>query len=206
MEEAKPYEVVVKGRDLVIGYACPRCKIFHGATIYACKWDEAVKASYEAAERCCNRRCEDCGKRIDEKIYYTVCVECRPAREAAREQARFDKAKKIPESDYDGWIFYRGDYYADLDALEDHCEQNALEWPEYVWSCRKLEFEINAESVIASALEEHHEDAGERISREQETELQTFLDAWCAKQGVSSWEEDDSCAVVLEPRLTEVDE
>lgn len=196
---AEPWEVIVKGRDLVLGYACPVCRIFHGATIYACRWEDAVVASREAAERCCNRKCEDCGKRVGEK-HYVVCVDCGITRDAKREQERFAKAQKVKEIEYDGWLYYCGEYHEDPDAMEEYCLQNDLEWPAWVWACSKIEFKIDADAVLEHALQNHYEDARSSIPQAAERKLQNLLDAWCAGQGIVSWEEDRSRAVILEPR------
>jgi hypothetical protein len=195
----EPLEVVVNGRDLVLGYACPICKIFHGATIYACRWEEAVIASREAAERCCNRKCEDCEKRVERK-HYVVCNDCGRKRDALREQERFDKAQKIPISNYDGWLCWRGEQFADEGALADHCTENDLEWPKWVWACKKIEFKIDVDTILEHALQDHYEDARDSIPQAAEDKLQAILDEWCAGQGIESWQEDNSRAVILEPR------
>lgn len=199
MEANEPLEVVVKGRDLVIGYACPVCRFFHGATIYVCKWEEAVIASRESAERCCNRKCKDCGNRVERK-HYVVCADCGTKRDEAREHERFAKAQKIPEADYDGWLYYDGEYHGDVSALEEHWTSNELEWPAWVWACKKVKFKIDVDTILEHALQDHYEDARSSIPQAAEDKLQVMLDEWCAGQKIESWQEDNSRAVILEPR------
>jgi ADP-ribose pyrophosphatase YjhB (NUDIX family) len=195
----EPWEVVIKGRDLVLGYACSICKIFHGATIYACKWEEAVIASREAAERCCNRKCEDCGNVVGEK-YYLVCTDCRVKRDVAREHERFAKAQKVLEADYIGWLYFAGEYHEDSDEIEEYCVENELRWPDWVWACKKIEFKIDVDTILEHALQDHYEDARSSIPQAAEDKLQSILDEWCVGQKIESWQEDNSRAVILEPR------
>jgi hypothetical protein len=200
-ESIEPHEVIVKGRGLVLGYACPKCRVFHSAAIYTCKWEDAVVASRESAMGCCDRKCEDCGNGVDEK-HYAVCAECRLKRDATREFAAFNAAQKIPESEYVGWLSFGNDVFCNEDELADHCTQNEIDWPAWVWACSKVEFRIDADDIIENALQEHYDGASSQVRREDETELQTLLDTWCAKVGKrwSSWEEDRTRVVVLEPR------
>jgi hypothetical protein len=199
--ETEPYEVVVKGRGLVLGHACLNCRVFHSAAIYICKWEDAIVASRESADECCNRKCEFCDTPID-RGGWTSCGECRTLRKRAEDVTAFNAAQKIPEAEYVGWLYFDNEYFRDDEELEDHCVQNDIEWPTWTWACKKVEFKVDAADIIENALQEHCEGASDQVKREDEEELQALLDTWCEKLGKrwQSWEEDRLRVVVLEPR------
>lgn len=192
-----PIEVVVKGSEKVIGYACPECHMFCSPSIYACKWEMALEAAHDHATRCCDRRCEDCGEKLEKKSYYTVCNNCRSKRDAAKEAARFEKATKIPEAEYDGWVYDEAteEYYPSVDEYRELVEDSAQT---YLWATTaNVGFSLDAGAIVESELEnsEHHPDAYDDVDDIEG--LQTMLDAWCEKQTVTSYEVDYSRAVVL---------
>jgi hypothetical protein len=201
MSEA--YEVIVKETGRAIGYACRKCKRLSVAFpgMDGKIDDSSVPHAKLEAERCCNRKCNECQAYMEFPNGYVVCADCRVTKEAARELEAYEKAEKIQEAEYVGWLYFNNEYLRDDEELEDHCVQNEVEWPAWVWACSKIEFKINAASIIENALQNHYEDASDHVKREDEEELQTLLDVWCAKVGKrwESREEDRSRVVVLEP-------
>lgn len=196
---AEPIEVVIKGSEKVIGYACPVCHMFCSPLIYACKWELALEAAFDHAKRCCDKHCEDCDVKLEKGDYNVLCRACRLKRDAAKEAARFEKATKIPEAEYDGWVFDESseEYYASVDEWRDQRDRFDQT---YLWATTEIDgFRLDAEDIVGNALEngEHHEDAIESV--EDLDDLQEFLDAWCAKQAVMSYMVDYTRAIVLAP-------
>lgn len=192
-----PIEVVVKGSEKVIGYACPECHMFCSPTIYACKWELALEAALDHATRCCDKRCQDCGEKLEPKSHYVVCNACRSKRDAANEASRFEKATKIPEAEYDGWVYDEAteEYYASVEEYRERVEDGASS---FLWATTTIDgFRLDADDIVQSALEngDHHEDAGDSV--EGIGELQTMLDAWCDKQTVRSYMVDYGRAVLV---------
>ena len=198
---SEPIEVVVKGSEKCIGYACPVCHMFCSPLIYAAKWDVAMEAAFDHARTCCDKRCEDCGAQLDKKSYYIACPPCLSKRDAAKEAARFEKATKIPEAEYgENWVYDPAgeEYYPSIDEWRDRFEDDGE--PAYLWATSTLEgFSLDAEDIVQSALEsvDHHEDAIESV--EDLRGLRQFLEAWCAKQTVRSYMVDYTRAVILAP-------
>lgn len=203
-ESTEPYEVIVKETGRAIGYACRKCKRLSVAFpgMDGKIDDSSVPRAKLEAQECCNRKCNKCQAYMEFPNGYVVCADCRATDALTREQEAYEKAQKIPESEYAGWLFFDNEYFRDDEELEDHCVQNEIEWPAWVWACSKVEFRIDAADIIENALQEHYEDASSQVKRVDEEELQGLLDGWCADVGKrwESWEEDRSRVVVLEPR------
>lgn len=194
-----PIEVGVKGDEKTIGYACPVCHMFCSPLIYACKWDLAMEAAFDHAKTCCDRKCEDCEAQLEKKSHYVVCDACRVKRDAAKEAKRFDDATKIPEAEYDGWVYDENaeEYYASVEEWRERFDDDSSDVA-YLWACATIDgFGLDAADIVQSALEngEHHEDAFDSVDGIEE--LQTMLNGWCAKQDVKSYMVDYTRAVVL---------
>lgn len=197
----EPYEVVVKETGKLIGYACRTCHRLNVAFpgLDGVIAESAVPYAKQEANDCCNRKCIFCTVPI-ERGGWTSCADCRVTRKLTEELAAFDKAQKIPESEYNDWFYHCGEYHENADELEEYCLQNDLEWPEWVWACKKIEFKIDVDTILEHALQDHYEDARSSIPQAAENKLQAMLDKWCAGQKIESWQEDNSRAVILEPR------
>lgn len=198
---AEPYEVCIKGSDKIIGYACPKCRLFCSPTIYFCKWNDALKAARDQAIKCCGPRlCTKCGKDMGEKrkVHWLACEDCRRKTDAEREKRRFEEAEKIPWEKYEhGFLYYADKFYDDMDSLLDSYDEG--EEPEYVWACYPVDFTMDAQDIVSSEIEnqEHHEDAFSEVSDKMLERLQKYLDLWCKKVGVRTWMPDFKKAVLL---------
>lgn len=189
-----PIPMVRQGSDEVLGYVCEQCKIFHNPNVYATYSIDAAKSS---AERCCVPRvCETHGS-IERNSY---CRGCADEKQAAKLQAAYDKAKKIPSYEWtdpvvdpdgqagdDGWCL-------SVEDLLDQCDE-PLAW---VWGTVKLDFpSLDAEDIVSNTLREWHEDA---IENADVAGLQKLLDAWVAAQKECvCWMEDHGVVVVIQP-------
>jgi hypothetical protein len=201
---AEPLEVVVKGGEKVVGYACSVCNLYHSPTIYAGNGPSVYEAARDAAVRCCDRRCEDCNDPLEKGWHYTVCKPCHGKRDAKREQERYEKATKVPETEYDGAVFDEGGngsqegYFESLEELREYFDGDDL--PEWVWACTSRGFgKFDAGDVIDNELSDHHEDARDWLEAGATAALQTALDAWVETyaKAVVTWEADHSRVVVL---------
>lgn len=173
---------------------------------YKCSKCGAAYQSRKHAEKCCMPKiCEDCGCEIPHNSYYVVCDSCRSKREAVKEKERFNKAKHYtfedaPESSYQcmySEVYGTNEgYFFDLDELEEYCQENDIEIPEYVWGTKLTKISMDADSIIESACEELHEDAEDQIDDREE--LQEILDKWCEKQsGTDTYYVDYSVAILI---------
>lgn len=78
----------------------------------------------------------------------------------------------------------------------EYCEDDGIDIPEYVWSTTKIEFSMDASSIIDMACEDLHESARDSII--DENGLQKFLDDWCKKQtGVDIYIVDYKYAILV---------
>lgn len=92
-------------------------------------------------------------------------------------------------------------YFSDMDALLDHCEQNDLEVPKYVYACTENSFRMDAEELVSGELEaqEFYDGAFDHITAEQLKELDVFLEAWAKKVNLVCFIVDYSRAIILHP-------
>ncbi len=201
MSEKKPIRTIVdKENGDVVGFACGNCGTFY-STIAG---EDKARRN---AERCHNsiRTCEKCGAEV--KADRRKCESCDRAENdefrensAKKELARFEKAPKVKLADYKGeYLWFPGsmignDGFLRSDEVEDDFEDD--EMPEYAWACGSFGLRMDADSIIENALDNHHEDAGENVGDEDRKELQAILDAWCAKQRVTSYEPIDEVVLL----------
>ncbi len=125
------------------------------------------------------------------------------------ERDAFDAAEKIPQAEWHGTALCvpPGDdnclFFSSLANLEARYGDG--DWPAFAWDCDPKPFTLSgfdAESIVESALEEHHEDADESITPAQWDELTTFLKGWSERTGIVSWEPNMKRAVLLTPPAT----
>jgi hypothetical protein len=151
--------------------------------------EERLKLTEASAERCCNYKCNKCG--VATKQFFNECDKCRDARwdseRIEKEAAAFAKAKE--RTDYAGPFMFNDRYFADMEAVLDHCECRDIEVPEYLWVPEEMVLSMDADNIIESALEEHYEGADDNIDKDARKELQNRLDAWCVKQCIRSYYE-----------------
>ncbi len=191
----------------LVGYACPSCGQMYTPKYYpACNKEtpeEKDAAAREAASRCCYKNCEECDCIMPPKPYcWTICEACRDKRDAAREAAKYEKAEKVDEAAYSGFVYWedRGShngYFDDLDELRDWAIQEEVELPTYVYACSTHKIPtIDAGDIVESALEnqEAYEDA---ISDMDVECLQKLLDFWLQYNQRDCFQQDDARVVIL---------
>jgi hypothetical protein len=124
----------------------------------------------------------------------------------------FAAATKIQSSEWNGHICLasnadpglrdkdNGGCYESIAHLISTCGDEGYPLPKYVWATKPYKLELDAESILETALEEHHENAHEWISQEAEDDLQAFLDAWCEREdvGVVTYNIDRSNAIAID--------
>jgi hypothetical protein len=206
--ELAPIDIVLRAKpDEVIGYSCPICGNYASPAIYACRRDEAHRAAKDQAQRCCQRVCDDCNAPMaPDDAHYCYCLTCRRKREAEREDERIAKATRVPEAEYDGPVFDPAEggsqegYYPSLSELRDNYDDVCETPPPQVWACTITKLELDAERILESALDGHHEDAADYIHDPDDT-LQKLLDHWIEECGssVESYFADYSRLVILDP-------
>jgi hypothetical protein len=179
-----PLEVVIKSTGHTVGWACAKCKSMHTTVIYGGHRDASDEAR-RVAEGCCEPSVCSCGAECHP--YHTICRSCRDLGNAASELLRYSVAPKLTLEEYlkkhpNGMLAWGDDEYARADCVYDHADT----MPEVVWCCDPVELRIDADNVLESVLDEHHEDAYDDCDVPA---LQKLLDDWCAGQSVESWEQ-----------------
>ncbi len=187
---ATPIECVQKGGDpeKTVVWACGTCKL-------------AKESKQDALECCSPLVCEKCGKE-----YKSYCEDCTKKEQFAREQAVYDKAKKVMLSEYAGeWLCcdHCDEYYPDVDSLLDaHDDGDGEELPTWAWGTYEVKFTLDAEEIITQQLEqqEFYEEAIETFANGAIVELQRLLDTWLATwtQDTKAYFVDPSVAVDFE--------
>lgn len=197
-------EVLLRGHDMPVGYACPTCGLLSLLTP-ADQGDERAKK--EVADRMrlhCYRFC-DCGAPV--KTHRLRCDACDDKIAAAKKAERFQRADKVSIDDYpDQPVFwdsrgYHGGYFESIDEVLDFCEDNDNATPPFVWAALPTDFHIDADDIIESALERqaHYEGAASLISEEARKNLQAYLNVWSGELKIRTWHIDHRRAVLLVP-------
>jgi len=193
----EPIELCERGSDEIVAYACGKCGSVVGSTSM-----HGDVAREMASRHCGPWLCRVCGVEHDWS-HQTICHDCwrksRAEREAERDEARFAKATHVAAAEYDGPVA-DGDegFWQTIGDAVDELEDDGGEVPAYFWACTEDALKLDANGIIESALEDHHEDAGENISGKDECRLQALLDEWCDTVNVTTWNVDYSRAVVVE--------
>ena len=176
-------------------WMCGKCRRLHGTNMDR---DPQAAANHCCMPYICNG---GCGKLLPHEKYRTRCDECCSKDRQEKEARAFEKAKKLTPQEWDGPVFDRHDnFFMSLDDFFDRChdDEDYRKYGTYVWCAREIKFSPNVEHMIESALDNHHEDAGDLISTEATKELEDFVEQWAAKQGVLSYEPDGKNVVVIE--------
>lgn len=111
----------------------------------------------------------------------------------------------IHAKDHKEWVYWDGHgnrdgFFRDIEELETYCADHEFPLPQTVIACAPRKLHMNANWIIESELEEHHEDAGGSISQAEREELQTFLDGWCERTNVESWDQTTTVVLLWEER------
>jgi hypothetical protein len=179
-------------------------------TFYVCGKCERIHEALDAAKRCCICETDGCTETV--KQYHSHCEEHykawrdkeeqeRRTRDLETDRLKFEKAAKIPASEYDGPVYADGmpgtcgeGYYSSVgDLLESLYSDESP--PEYCWATSPLgPIPLSARDILEGAMDEYHEDA---IQDVDVTGLQKLLDAWSEENVPASFEADFSRAIVL---------
>ncbi len=174
----------IDGPNIYKVHVCSFCRMIVGSAEYVC--------------HCQPRPCEVCKETIDSRSY---CGTCESTRRAAAEAKRFEAAKKIPESEYVGWVVCdeisgsRDGYFEDMDELRDRAETNEQTLPTYVWATTTERTHLDADRILEGAMEDAPEDS--HVSKSARAELQKFLDNWTARHSPIWFMPDYTTAVTL---------
>jgi hypothetical protein len=205
---AEPFELQIRGHDKTVALACGTC----GAVLplASALSEEARAAAYaRAREHCTPRRCERCPDPTPGH-HLRFCENCRQQWELEKEGARFDKAKKVKAEEWSDPVYWEGHsgslgdgYFADVDEVLDHCEQEGVDLPGFVWGRKERNLELNAEDVLTRLLESQDYELDEHPVLEPESveEFQKALDGWVANKRASlqTWDSSNEVAVVFSP-------
>lgn len=71
------------------------------------------------------------------------------------------------------------------------------DWPESIDVCEPYPLVLDVMDVLENALQDHYEDAADRISNADYKELQKSLDVFCKKVDIVSWEPDGETQVLV---------
>jgi hypothetical protein len=155
--------------------------------------------------------CEHCHSELPRSKCRCDCDKAEAVRysdKLAKETAAWDKAIKLKSDDEiaKGMGMYCSDDYPYNDGYFSEIE-NFIEWwednhdpeeekPLYVWGTTSISLSLDADSILGSASDDLHEEAGSNI--EGKAELQQFLDSWCAKQrGTTTYYSDTKYAIEI---------
>jgi hypothetical protein len=170
------------------------------AGIFYCSECRVVHPTKEQAEWCHGERLCSCGEKITQG-YQRTCDACGTkafrAEQAAKEAKRFERAKKIKDSEYTGEHVMCGDSY--YESVEEAIDQ-FLEGqePEYVWACKEHGIPtVDLEDVTTRILEEMWDDA-ETSDLNGIDELEAALAAFNkANETIQMWDTDYSTAILV---------
>jgi hypothetical protein len=201
---SEPLILVLKSNpDKVVAYACPDC---HHVVQQANDNPDIDAAARKHAAEHCMHLCEKCGVVLSKKDggdapknypgWGTWCSACDKQRDLDRYQRRYDAAEKLTEAQFNARtdlspvVYLEGEdhYFPEgLDELREWwCElhydtakpDEMPDFPEYVFTCNSITgVRLDADSILESALDDHHEDAVESVDV---AGLQKYLDEWCA--------------------------
>jgi len=156
------------------------------------------------------KACKYCGKT---ELYSHNCDEERQVRrneQHARDVIKWDKSRKITLEEacktltmvyVDNW-----DKYINVDGIDDKIDDHQSEDEDFeisdlrIYGTTEVKMSFDAGSIIESACEDLHEDAGDDISGDEIKNMQDFLDDWVEKYGsnTTSYEVDFSIGVIME--------
>jgi hypothetical protein len=168
---------------------------------WACSKCRNIFASDPTTCPFCYRECAGCHIAMTKQGMHNRCGDCLKTFLSEQENKHFDAAKKVSSNDYNGYLFddRREKYFETVDELLEYYHQDGQEPPPWVWATETVEFKLDASSILESALEEHHEDAGEVITTLDGNRLQKYLDIWAKKQGIVSYVQSYETVVMIDP-------
>ncbi len=213
-----PIELTIRGTDEVVAFACPKCSRIcnqHLENPVSISADDLRRKklrlddAHQAAERCCDRRCERCKTPIGSirDTPYIYCKSCLAEHEREKEAAKYAKATKIDEADYSGWVNwedrgYNNGYFESIDDLREWAAGEGISFPKYVYACSTMNVpsRLDADDILCTVLEndEAFEDAIDCLDVDG---LQKLMDDWLKTNTHPCYQEDSTRAVVLSEEL-----
>lgn len=203
-----------QGEDIIKAYVCGDCGKHWAAETRGFTEMNTEDRGHQYADQCCKSRlCYTCGTPVS---WLGDCHDCIDTKRAAKAQV----------VDYDGESYVFSDFYDSNDGYADsisdmiggikddfegcfcvkhpdghECHHIEQILPPYVHPCREIPFFIDAESVLESALDEHHEDADSQLVGVDA--LFSAIEAFNAKQTVKSYYPDYSKVIILDQKKFE---
>jgi len=195
-------ELTYRGCDDAVAFACAKCGAIATPGMFGGGPHARAAAQKMAEEHCAQRFCR-CGAKISKS--QTICRECWDGDQRERDERKFGLADKFLASEYGDPVYWEGHegsmgdgYFSNVEEVIEYCADSDLTLPTYVWACSRLPFAIDVDMILESAFEQHFEGARDMLSEESRQELQQFLQNWCQKQNIESWQTDYRRAVILE--------
>lgn len=160
-------------------------------TCYQCQECKVIYADQKTADKCCSPRyCEDCG--VEVKKYRICCEPCGQKRQ-------FEKAEKLEH--WDGWVYSehvtgeKDGYFTSIEELTEYCYDTETPIPPWAFICKQQRHELDVEGAIERMIEDAYEGAGDHLV--DEAELYEFIEAWNAKQNISTYYPDCKKVVLI---------
>ena len=175
------------------------------AGVHYCEKCRCVKRTREEADKCCEpTKCQYCGKETGRQ-YYLACESCDRANQEKNERERFEKAKKLTQSEWDGWVYLDGTgrdgYSESLSDFWDNWEldhDEGDEKPEYVWACKKNHFAVADVSDITERIGANAYDDFDTCDLNGLDDLKAAIEKFNeANKDVVSYEPDYGVAILL---------
>lgn len=169
--------VTLAGNEI---WCCGECGVLSPS------WTKDPVDAKQKAVDCCKQPYCECGTKLDG--YWLKCEGCR----AKDQSKKWENAVEI--EDYDGALYDndKDRYYFDMDEFLDQMaclEDDEEELPTWVFPCKERGFgKIDASDILENQLSDHFEDAYDHVIDDEG--LQKFLNEWCAKQTLKSYEAD----------------
>ena len=186
-------ELSFVGQTQPVLFACGKCGLTYGANSYIGAEPARIEAARAAAERCCNPKCLECGRKLSLK-YYTECDECKNRR-FARDRIRWLRRLRVELPQEGVPVYAEGvgaEFFADMDELREWCRDEAAdadaELPAWVQPCSERQaFKLDAEDIF-ERLSEDLPECFEGEEPEAAAELVAFVDRFNAAQSRMVWE------------------
>lgn len=195
-----PIAIAVLDTGKIVGYVCSKCKMMATNAMFGDGPEALENALARTTECCVPKICQKHQKEVRRHCAY--CDQCESEKRWEREQERFDKAKKIPYSEYTGEFLYRDGFGNEgYFSADEHGEMEDDEGPiTWAWGCTEetvTERDCDlSDHVYECILSDHHESAGDYVDDAKIAEASKLLFEAC--KDVKSYMEDNSVVVTFE--------
>ena len=134
--------------------------------VFACEKCGTVNNSHSMASRCCNWKCDQCGKDVTRGL--TKCSQCTDEALRKRMLERLDAAEEV--KDWDSWVYsedftgHNDGWFTSLDDLIDYVgdldEDERGDLPDFVFCSKTDVRKVDLDHAIERACEDGYEDMG----------------------------------------------